>query len=29
MKIKRIEFAHEIKDPYINNLDVFGENEDS
>ena len=28
MKIKRIEFAHEITDPYIDNLDVFVENED-
>jgi hypothetical protein len=27
MKIKRIEFAHEITDPYIDNLDVFVENE--
>jgi hypothetical protein len=28
MKIKRIEFAHEIRDPYMDNLDVFVENED-
>lgn len=28
MKIKRIEFAHEITDPYMDNLDVFVENED-
>jgi hypothetical protein len=28
MKIKRIEFAHEITDPHIDNLDVFVENED-
>ena len=28
MKIKRIEFAHEIIDPYMDNLDVFVENED-
>ena len=28
MKIKRIEFAHEIIDPYIDNLDVLVENED-
>jgi hypothetical protein len=28
MKIKRIEFAHEITDPYIDNLDVLVENED-
>jgi hypothetical protein len=28
MKIKRIEFAHEITDPHIGNLDVFVENED-
>ena len=27
MKIKRIEFAHEITDPYMDNLDVFVENE--
>jgi hypothetical protein len=27
MKIKRIEFAHEITDPYIDNLDVLVENE--
>jgi len=26
MKIKRIEFAYEITDPYINNLDVLVEN---
>jgi hypothetical protein len=28
MKIKRIEFAHEITDPHMDNLDVFVENED-
>ena len=28
MKIKRIEFAHEIRDPYMDNVDVFVENED-
>lgn len=28
MKIKKIEFAHEITDPYMDNLDVFVENED-
>ena len=28
MKIKRIEFAHEITDPYMDNLDVFVENEE-
>lgn len=28
MKIKRIEFAHEITDPQMDNLDVFVENED-
>ena len=28
MKIKRIEFAHEITDLYMDNLDVFVENED-
>jgi hypothetical protein len=28
MKIKRIEFAHEITDPHIDSLDVFVENED-
>ena len=28
MKIERIEFAHEITDPHIDNLDVFVENED-
>jgi hypothetical protein len=28
MKIKRIEFAHEITDPHIDNLDVFVENEE-
>ena len=28
MKIKSIEFAHEITDPYMDNLDVFVENED-
>ena len=28
MKIKRIEFAHEITDPYIDNLNIFVENED-
>ena len=27
MKIKRIEFAHEITDPYIDNLNIFVENE--
>ena len=27
MTIKRIEFAHEITDPYMDNLDVFVENE--
>lgn len=27
MKIKRIEFAYEITDSYINNLDVLVENE--
>ena len=29
MKIKRIEFSHEITDPHIDNFDVFVENEDS
>ena len=28
MKIKRIEFAHEITDPHMDNLDVLVENED-
>jgi hypothetical protein len=28
MKIKRIEFAHEIRDPYMDHVDVFVENED-
>ena len=28
MKIKRIEFAHEIRDPSMDNVDVFVENED-
>lgn len=28
MKIKRIEFAHEITDSHMDNLDVFVENED-
>ena len=28
MKIKRIEFAYEITDSYMDNLDVFVENED-
>ena len=28
MRIKRIEFAHEITDPYVDNLDVLVENED-
>ena len=28
MKIKKIEFAHEITDPHMDNLDVFVENED-
>ena len=28
MKIKRIEFAHEITDTHMDNLDVFVENED-
>ena len=28
MKIKRIEFAHEITDPHMDNLDVFVETED-
>lgn len=28
MRIKRIEFAHEITDPHVDNLDVFVENED-
>lgn len=28
MKVKRIEFAHEITDPHRDNLDVFVENED-
>jgi len=28
MKIKRIEFAHEITDLHIDHLDVFVENED-
>ena len=28
MKLKRIEFAHEITDPYMDNVDVFVENED-
>ena len=28
MKIKRIEFAHEIRDPYMDNVDIFVENED-
>ena len=28
MKIKRIEFAHEIIDPYMDNSDVLVENED-
>lgn len=28
MKIKRIEFADEITDPYMDSLDVFVENED-
>lgn len=28
MKIKRIEFTHEITDPHIGNLDVLVENED-
>lgn len=28
MKIKIIKFAHEIIDPYIDNMDVFVENED-
>ena len=28
MKIKIIEFAHEITDPHMDNLDVFVENED-
>jgi len=27
MKIKRIKFAHEITDPYIDNVDVIVENE--
>ena len=27
MKIKRIEFAHEVEDPYMDNLDVLVENE--
>jgi len=27
MKIKRIEFAYEITDPYMGNLDVLVENE--
>lgn len=28
MKIKRIEFAHKITNPYIDNVDLFVENED-
>ena len=28
MKIKRIEFAYEITDSYMDNLDVFVKNED-
>jgi hypothetical protein len=28
MKIKKIEFVEEIKDPYVDNVDVFVENED-
>src|SRR6476660_2260429 len=28
MKLKRIEFAHEITDPHMDNVDVFVENED-
>ena len=28
MRIKRIKFAHEITDPYMDNLDVFVQNED-
>ena len=28
MKIEIIEFAHEITDPYIDNTDIFVENED-
>jgi len=28
MKIKNIDFAHEITDPYVDSVDVFVENED-